>query len=97
MVRQFANDIDKLKKIFQDIVAIECPDGIEFNETVEVNEIQKDGDYVGKRVTFQGKLGVIPKTLQIGIGFGDKIIPRPLLMDYPTLLEGVPGSLFNVG
>jgi predicted nucleotidyltransferase component of viral defense system len=88
---QSDNDAVKLRETFQSIAVIECEDGVIFGpDSIIVIDIFKDEGYPGKRLTIQGKLGVIPKKLQIDIGFGDAILPGPVLMDYPVLLDGIP-------
>ena len=63
-------------------------DGVIFNKSsLTATEITKEGKYSGVRVKVEAQLGNIRQNLQIDIGFGDIIIPKPILMVYPTLLE----------
>ncbi len=64
------------------------PDGISFNaETVEAGRIAEDAEYEGARVRIHGNLGNARVSLQIDIGFGDVIYPKPRKVVYPTLLD----------
>lgn len=66
-------------------------DGVLFDiQTLTTSEIVKEGNYHGVRVEVVGQLGQIREKLQIDIGFGDAIVPAPVLMLYPTLLD-LPG------
>jgi predicted nucleotidyltransferase component of viral defense system len=51
------------------------------------SEISKDAQYSGVRVKIEAYLGSIRQILQIDIGFGDIVTPRPIFMVYPTLLD----------
>lgn len=63
-------------------------DGVIFNtNSLIATEITKEGKYSGVRLKVEAQLGNIRQNLQIDIGFGDIIIPKPMLMVYPTLLE----------
>lgn len=64
------------------------PDGIEFNRaSIEVSRIKEDADYEGVRVTFHATLARARIPMQIDIGFGDVIVPEPMEIEYPTLLD----------
>jgi predicted nucleotidyltransferase component of viral defense system len=64
------------------------PDGIDFNrQSIEVKRIKEDAEYEGVRVRFQATLAKAVIPMQIDIGFGDVIIPAPMEVTYPTLLD----------
>ena len=64
------------------------PDGISFDEkSIEGDRITEDADYEGVRVRFRGSLGTAQVAMQLDIGFGDVIVPKPELIDYPTILD----------
>lgn len=78
-------------KIFQDICAITCDDGIVFDaKSIRVTEIRKEANYSGLRVTLTGQLDGARCPVQIDIGYGDAVTPAPELADYPVMLKGVP-------
>jgi predicted nucleotidyltransferase component of viral defense system len=80
---------DALQVIFGEIckVAVE-PDGLTFNPAnIQITEIREDLEYPGQRIKLEGRLGNAHINIQIDIGFGDSIIPAPVEIDYPTLLN----------
>ena len=63
-------------------------DGMSFNaETVTAVRITEDAEYEGMRVRVRGGLGNARVSLQIDIGFGDVIVPGPIKVAYPALLD----------
>jgi hypothetical protein len=68
----------------QDVV----PDGLHFDDkSLAGQQIAEDADYEGVRVRFRGNLGNARITMQVDVGFGDAIVPGPVEVDYPTLLD----------
>ena len=55
--------------------------------SVDTNEIIRNGNYNGIRVYVTGNLDTIQQRIQIDIGFGDKIYPKPVMVKYPVILE----------
>ncbi len=53
----------------------------------EIERIKKDTNYQALRVHIKSYLGNARETIQIDIGFGDIIIPKPIYSDYPVLLD----------
>ena len=82
-------DPDELKRIFQTVCAVAVEDdGLRFlPETVEAAEIREDQAYGGTRVTLEARLGKAVIPLQIDVGLGDAVVPPPIEMDFPTLLD----------
>lgn len=71
------------------ICSIEVPaDGVVFQlHEMTTERIKEDADYEGVRIKVTALLGRIRKSLQFDIGFGDVVIPRPQLIEYPVLLN----------
>jgi hypothetical protein len=70
------------------------PDGIAFDATsIEASRIKEDADYEGVRVRFRATLARARIPMQIDIGFGDVIVPQPIIVEYPALLEFPPPVL----
>ena len=73
------NSIDSIAAIAlaiceQDVEA----DGLTFDPgSIEVARIVEDADYAGVRVRLRGALGVARIAMQLDIGFGDVVTPRP--------------------
>ena len=82
------NSIDAIVAVTQVICTqVVEPDGLTFEpESVAGERIVEDADYAGVRVRFRGILGTARITMQLDIGFGDVIVPQPVLIEYPTIL-----------
>jgi hypothetical protein len=64
-------------------------DGMRFEPgSIRVTEIREAQSYGGLRARLLGLLGVATVWLQVDVGFGDAIVPRPQFTDLPTLLGG---------
>lgn len=84
------NGIERLEAAIRSACtqSVETDDGLSFDDkSVTGERIAEDADYAGVRVRLRGRLGTARISLQIDIGFGDVVSPRPLLVDYPTILE----------
>ena len=57
---------------------------------MQVNEIRKEANYSGIRVTLTGELSGARCYVQIDVGFGDAVTPGPEEITYPLLVEGLP-------
>jgi predicted nucleotidyltransferase component of viral defense system len=85
---KISNDIEEIKKMFFQILAIKTNDGVIFNaETLHASEINEQNQYTGVRVKVIAQLANIKQNIQIDIGFGDVITPAPQTLHYPILLE----------
>jgi len=63
-------------------------DGLVFeSDSVGGERIVEDADYGGVRIRFRGTLGTARVTMQLDIGFGDVVVPKPEMADYPTILN----------
>ena len=82
------NDIEILKNIIRDCCSIDADDGVIFDTaSVSAAPIRLHAEYEGIRITATGHLGNIKLSLQIDIGFGDIIIPAPIEIRFPGLLD----------
>jgi predicted nucleotidyltransferase component of viral defense system len=69
-------------------------DGLVFDEaSVRVMEIREDQRYGGRRVNMRGRLGKIRIPIQVDIGFGDAVTPKPKIERFPVLLDFPPPML----
>ena len=82
-------DADTITSAFIEVMNTEVQDdGIVFlPETISADPITIEKEYPRLRLTFDGKLDSIRKTLTMDIGFGDIIIPNPVDMNYPTIFD----------
>ena len=91
LAEQVKNDPDDIEYIFRDIAKITCDDGIKFNSSsITTERIKEDADYEGIRLKIEATLGQARKRMQMDIGFGDIIIPKARVIEFPTLLEEKP-------
>jgi len=91
LAEQVKNDLSDIKHIFRDIARVVCDDGIKFNHSsITTERIKEDADHEGIRLKIEATLGQAKKRLQMDIGFGDIIIPKAKIIEFPTLLEEKP-------
>ena len=76
-----------LERVFQEITQQQVDDGLRFSKTVKVEEIRKEANYTGARVTLLATLVQARIPLQVDIGFGDAVTPAAEQVEYPVLLE----------
>lgn len=83
------NSIDAIAAIAQTICEQDVEhDGLIFDPgSIEVARIVEDADYAGVRVRLRGALGVAHIAMQLDIGFGDVVIPKPETVKYPAILD----------
>jgi hypothetical protein len=83
------NSADGIARAFQDICVVPVvPDGLPFDaSTLRVQDIQREEEYLGRRVRLEAWLGMAHVPLQVDVGFGDTVVPPPLEVEYPTLLD----------
>ena len=88
LARQIASNLDEIKNIFAEIATISVDDAVTYDtESITSERIKEDADYDGVRIKLTAHLGNARKVLQLDIGFGDVIVPKPQVMEYPTLLD----------
>jgi len=86
-------EIPALEALFRELCAavVEPEDGIRFQaETVRAEEIRKEANYGGIRVTLVGLLAGARCPVQVDVGFGDAVTPGPEPVEYPTILPELP-------
>ncbi|WP_346206664.1 nucleotidyl transferase AbiEii/AbiGii toxin family protein [Caldifermentibacillus hisashii] len=95
LAKQISNDIQYIKAAFESICALTVEeDGVEFDVNgITAERIKEDADYEGVRIKIPASLGRMKKQLQLDIGFGDVIIPKPRDIQYPTLLNMKPPEI----
>jgi len=91
-------EIPRLEEIFRAICRINVTeDGITFDPaSVKGQEISKEANYSGIRITLLGTLDRAQCPIQADIGFGDAVTPKPDDTSYPVLLEGLPAPTLRV-
>ena len=89
---EIKNDAEHIKDVFKEICALPCKeDGIDFDTSaITTVEITENRVYLGIRVSFVARLDTIRQVMKIDIGFGDVVIPKPLFITYPALMDELP-------
>jgi predicted nucleotidyltransferase component of viral defense system len=77
------------RKVFSEVCSQNVEDdGLTFlPNTIRVERIRDEEAYEGVRVRVEARLGGVRIPLQIDVGLGDKIVPAPVKLEYPTLLR----------
>ena len=88
-----SNEVATLVKVFREVCKVAVPDdGVRFDpDSVAGEEIRPEDEYQGVRITLVGSLGQARIPIQIDIGYGDAVVPRPKVVEMPTiLLDSLP-------
>ena len=85
----YGNQIATIEKVIRDVCKVSAaPDGLVFDsQAIKGQKIKEDADYEGVRVKFRGFLERARIAMQIDVGFGDIIYPKPKMIDYPVILD----------
>lgn len=82
------NDLELLENIFRECCSVAVVDGVTFNRSsVTAEPIRRNDEYQGIRITTKGNLANVRLGIQIDVGFGDIVFPRPLKVELPQLLD----------
>ena len=88
LARRLNNAPVELISVFRDICAIEADDAVRFDLASIIAERIKEGaEYEGVRVKVTGYLDKSRHVMQFDVGFGDVVVPMPITIDYPSLLD----------
>jgi len=92
-------ETEQIRAIFAEIAALpsDPDDGVIFVTTdIKAEQIVADEEYEGVRVHLPACLGKVRNRIQIDVGFGDAITPKPQRAPFPTLLDDfVPPQLLT--
>lgn len=90
-----ASEIALLEEVFRDLCKMEVePDGLKFQpDSVKGERIKDEEEYEGVRLHMTALLEKTRVTLQVDVAFGDRIVPGPEEIDFPTLLDFPPPHL----
>lgn len=80
---------EALEKTIRDICEQKVPaDGCVFDPaTVRAEAIRADDHYGGIRVEFIAHIGKMRLRMQVDVGFGDVVVPGPVSIEFPTMLD----------
>ena len=77
--------------VFTDLCALDVDDGIHFDaHSIRAEEIRKEANYAGIRVTLVGWIDGARCPIQVDVGYGDAVTPGPQAVDYPVMLDEFP-------
>lgn len=83
--------------VFADLCQIEVEDGMVFlADSIQAEEIRKEANYAGIRVSMVALLGNARAAIQVDIGYGDAVTPDPETATYPVLLKDFPAPQLRV-
>ncbi len=86
--RTSIEEIDIITQIREILTVDVEADGLAFDpDSIQAEHITEDANYNGIRIRFLGTLGSVKVNMQIDIGFGDIIFPKPEELDFPTMLN----------
>jgi predicted nucleotidyltransferase component of viral defense system len=84
------NDLDHIRHVVNEIVAVDLDDGLEFDLTATTAEAIRDEGYGGARVTIHGALSTGMVQFHVDVNVGDPLWPPPGEVDVPRVLGGPP-------
>jgi predicted nucleotidyltransferase component of viral defense system len=90
MLGRTDNDMEVLVAQLREVICTDLSDedGLVFDsDSLEADTITEDADYEGVRIRGWAELSGARARLQLDIGFGDAVVPEPLSMRYPVLLD----------
>lgn len=83
--------------VFDELCRMDSADGMVFDaQSIQAEEIRKQANYAGIRVTMSANLGSARAAIQVDIGYGDAVVPAPELATYPVLLDDFPAPRLRV-
>ncbi|MDR3209782.1 MAG: nucleotidyl transferase AbiEii/AbiGii toxin family protein [Oscillospiraceae bacterium] len=88
LANRLNNAPEELVRVFRAICAIPADDAVRFDlESIAAERLKEGADYEGVRVKAAGYLDKSRQVLQFDVGFGDVVVPKPVTMEYPSLLD----------
>lgn len=81
--------VEQLAEVFRELCAVPVVDDALawLPESVTVEAIREDAAYQGVRVRLEARLAKMKIRLQVDIGFGDALTPKPQMAEFPPLLD----------
>ena len=90
-------EIPHLVAVFEGICLLDVDDGISFDvKSLKAEDIRKESNYSGTRLTLTGVIDNAKCPVQIDIGFGDAVTPAPELAIYPVMFDDMPAPSLRV-
>ena len=87
LAQRISNDVDDMKAVFTDIFSLDVDDPLRFDlDSLEVHTITEFKEYHGVNVSIMAYLDRTRIPISIDIGFGDVIVPKRVMIDFPVVL-----------
>jgi hypothetical protein len=90
---------EELRKVVSEICSTPVEeDGLDFSDlSTKSEEIVGQGDTPGVRLKFTGRLGNALVNVRVDVGFGNVIVPDPVKVEFPVLLDHPPPWILAYG
>ena len=86
-----------LIEAFAELCELDVDDGIRFDaQSIRAEEIRKEANYAGIRVTLLGWVDGARCQVQVDVGYGDAVTPGPEAVEYPVMLDEFPAPKLRV-
>ena len=93
-VKSLRLDTENARRIIEEIIAVEIPDGVNFHIT-KVTDIMEEHDYSGIRFMLEASIDNLRQAIKIDISTGDIITPRAVEFSYRLMFEDRSISLLT--
>ena len=93
-VKSLHLDMENARRIIEEIIAVEIPDGVNFNIT-KATDIMEEHDYSGIRFMLEASMDNLRQAIKIDISTGDVITPRAVEFSYRLMFEDRSISLLT--
>ena len=89
LLGRLSNSVEHVVSVIETICQEPVPDdGLIFDTTkISGKQITEGANYQGVQVTLSAYLGKARIPIRIDVGFGDQLVPGPVAMSFPTLLN----------
>jgi predicted nucleotidyltransferase component of viral defense system len=89
LARSTANEVDTIAAIVREVASVEVDDGVRYEpDQLRSERIRETDAYAGVRLTMPARLDRARHPLRIDVSVGDPVTPRPVEVEFPSLLEG---------
>ena len=90
-------EIPLLIAVFEELCEMSVNDGISFDaKSIKAEEIRKDANYSGTRLTLTGLIDGAKCPVQVDVGYGDAVTPMPESAIYPVMFDDMPAPSLRV-
>ena len=93
-VKSLHLDMESARRIIEEIIAVEIPDGVNFSIT-RATDIMEEHDYSGIRFMLEASMDNLRQAIKIDISTGDVITPRAVEYSYRLMFEDRSISLLT--